>query len=486
MSNALATLELKLAKKAEKLSMIRKENRSLRKKVKRLENSRDSWKGKNQSKGLEIKKLRHQVKTSEKAKGHQYPLQIVQLCVLLRVYAGASYRSICRILLVLKISSNVEITKIPCANTVQNWTQKVCFHHLQHGIDKYQLQPYYLIFDESISIGRERMLLILLCPFPSTCASTLKHTSVDIGLIAASTSWKATEVEHQVKKLLKRIGRPPVYILCDQGNNLKKAAQLLKIPFVHDITHVLGNCLRKVLKDNKEYKAFSKLLGWYGSKGVNQDLSYLRPPQKRLKARFLNMKPAIQWALSLLKNFDRLDLKARKFFIDLYLHLPFIQDLKTILQLCQAISVLLKNKGLNQKNMNQCFKFIQQFKAKRKLKPILEKFITLLEPDLIKYQEFLDQNPYKNVQVGSDVIESLFGFYKSLLEHNKLNLLGMLSLEIVTKCLSLQQLNKLDVKNALESNSLSNILAWRNTHMTENQNIRRMKFFRNCTKFFNF
>ena len=55
----------------------------------------------------------------------------MELCIRLGVQANCSYVSICKILLILQISTNLELKQLPHANSIQNWVSKLGLFSIQ-------------------------------------------------------------------------------------------------------------------------------------------------------------------------------------------------------------------------------------------------------------------------------------------------------------------------------------------------------------------
>ena len=456
-------------------SDLRATNRKLRKSNKNLKVSRSTWKSKNRSKGLRINNLEHKLKRRGcKAFKHHYELWLVGLCVTLRLKGKCSYRSVRRILEILNIHFDLGLRRLPCANSIENWVSKIGLFYLQE--DRWPIwgKEVCLIIDESIRVGQEKLLLILSSRAMKLSKEALKYSDVKVCYLGGRVSWTADLIKKEVEKLKKALGFKVQYILSDEDSKLRKSARLLELPHVADISHAVGSCLRKTFEAAVDYQSFMKLITAFQYKSVNQSLSYLRPPKQRIKARFMNQKQVITWAVKMLNRFSELNEKESAFFSELQNHQPIIEILDKCMAVGQEVSLLLKTEGLNHQTLKSAFQFLENENSEEGLIPV---FLNHLKSYLIGYQSIMNKNIPKNINICSDVIESLFGVYKERISKNPIAGVSLLSLELPLCCL--KENEQLDIKQGLEYCFLSDLDEWKNTYSADNQRIKRIKFFEN-------
>jgi len=481
-TSSIKELESKIQKAEEKVSKekltnseLRKENRSLRKRIRSLSESRDNWKQKNKGKSGKIKGLQKEIRRKSKPKRHHYSVSMIQLCVLLRVSCGCSYRSICKVLRVLELCLCLEFEKTPCANTIENWVAKMGLSLIKNAGAKVK-EEVCLIIDESLKLGSERVLLTLLTPSTKRKQGALSHSDVEVGYLGGKKSWTGEKIKEQISELIETKELRPTYILSDEDSKLLKSARLLELPHLPDINHAVARCLQNVYKKSEAYKELMKLIGAYSGKSVNQDLTYLRPPNQRIKARFMNQKPVLKWALTILREYDQLKEKEQTFFKELKGYKTIILSLNKCIELCERIVKPLKEKGLSQITLKG---FTAQLENARKdfdEDPLIISFIDSLTNYKNKYAEFC-KGRVGQFNISSDVIESLFGLQKSLAGTNKLVGVSLLDLELAVHCKTETAILAAS-KIALENIFMTNLTTWRLTHSSVNQAVERNKFFK--------
>lgn len=477
----------KIRKLKEKNEYLKKDNSDLRKiirsqqqQIKALGLSRDKWKLKNKHKSQTISNLKAKLKSGNKPKRHQYDLLIIQLCVLLRVGCGCSFRSIVKILEVLKTCLSLNFDRTPCANTIENWVAKIGLYSLNNPSISFgnQSAPVCLIIDENFKVSKESVMAFLATPDQKQTDQSLTRTDVEVVYLCGKSSWKSQTIKEQIEKVSSDSSFKVEYILSDECSKLTKAARLLEIDHLPDINHGIATVLRKIFKKNEQYQSLIKLISGYASKCVNQKLTYLRPPKQRVKARFMNQKPIIEWGLNIVKKFNTISKEEQRFFKELKNYESILMDLNNCIEMGEAIIKPLKEKGLNHKSLKNFKSQITKAKQTAEENKYIIEFTTLLDEYRKKYETFLADKS-GNYNVSSDIIESLFGTYKNLIGTNPLVGVSLMDLELPVHCLSQNEIMNI-TKIALEQVFTNDLQEWISTHSIQNQSIKRREFFKKC------
>lgn len=466
-------LEKKLERSKSKNTDYSQEQKYLKQRIKELMVSRKVWKVKLQSKQEEIKLLQAKIVRWGKAKGHHYPTQLVGLCILLRIIGGCSYGGICRILGILNGYMGLGLTKLPCANTIQNWVSKMGLFTMKQGAISLQGKEVSLIIDESIRLGQEKLLLILSIPFEKVKNTALSFQDVEVVYMKGAISWTGQKIKQVLEELKLSHGFEIKSIVSDEDSKLLKACRLAGIVHVPDISHAVATCLRKVFEKAEEFICFKNLISSYASKGVNQELSYLCPPKQRTKARFMNLSKVVKWANSMLERTDKLNKVEAEFFKDLSGQIDFLGELKRCLAVAKHICLPLKLKGLSKQTIKQAQ---EQIIALNVVDGYLGDFLKHLQSYLVRYQETIFNGVAVSIHVSSEIIESMFGKYKSKANNYALTGLTSLNLELPIYGTSIEQIPQ-QMTEALEAISIANLNKWKKDNSTESQLVKRQKFF---------
>lgn len=378
--------------------------------------------------------------------------------------------------------SVLELSRCPCANTIQNWVSKMGLYKQETLDSELVNQDVVLIIDESIRIGQQKQLLILSTPYEREKEGGLCYADVDVLYFGGKKSWTAVQINEVLKDLQQTHGFELRAILSDEDSKLRKVSRLQGLKHLPDIAHAIGTCMRKTFEKDTDFQAFMKDLSGYKSKGVNQDLSYLLPPNQRTKARFMNIFPSLIWAQKVLKRFGELSATEQEFFKTLPTHRVLIEKLSNCMNLAEAVSYPMKINGLSAEQIVQAKSHLEESKQNATLqqqeKVLL--FIDYLEGYMAHYEDFMKGLGTVSIPVSSEVIESLFGTYKNLASSDKLIGTTELNLEIGVRCMQKDEIG-LKIKEALEGILMTDLKKWKTKYSSENQAVRRREFFENGT-----
>ena len=141
-----------------------KEANSLSKQKKRLEHSRAHWKQKckqqcmlasSRPSSIGLKAL-----CGQGIKCHVYNSVVVALCLFLKFHAQLSICSISKSISIWITVLELE-TKAPCHTTVHTWLRKAGYFRLHEPKAGSQKAQWVLFVDESVCVGKEKLLLIM-------------------------------------------------------------------------------------------------------------------------------------------------------------------------------------------------------------------------------------------------------------------------------------------------------------------------------------
>lgn len=470
------------AKYKEKNAALNKVVRRLRQSNKEINESRNFWKGKLKAlqvvKGLRVckdTKIRHELTLSEGIEDHKYSRHIVSLCVSLFALSGCSLRGVIRVLMCLQLELGLKIEDIPSKSSVQNWIQKLGFYEYTHyGQSTYE-GGYALIIDECMVIGQQRMVVALGLPSVKIQEEATKLGDVRVLYIAVKSSWDYKDIKKLIQKVTEKMGKSPDYVISDGAGNLKKGIKEANLTRLCDIGHEIGKFLEQTYSKNEQYNAFTKAAALVKYKEVMKDAAYLLPPKQRAIARFMNMSGTVNWAHKLLNAFNSLNPAEQKIFDWLKTYENLIIELENTFNLAHMIMKIIKNKGLSHQNIAECVDLMNQFTGKVPA-AIITKIVTYFEVEKEKLP-----NAETIWHASSDVIESLFGKYKTTAASNKLNGVTphVLSLCVLTHFEGQKELIYDTVREALQQVSMSDLNDWKHTYLIDNQIVRRQNILNN-------
>ena len=400
--------------------------------------------------------------------------------MLLVLQAVVSFRSVARILELFRCQAQLGIDWVPHFTSVINWSLRVGLGLLRQvvPIDA----PWVAIIDHSIDVGTKKALVVLRVPLAALSQRGAAIQLADcqcVGLRVAETVNGETVAGH-LKAIFQRSGAPSAIIKdCDatlnKGVRLWMDAACLTVPVIEDIGHVMAAALKAQFERTHEYKRFTALAA-RAAKALRQtQLAFLIPPKLRSKGRFLNLGKLARWGEKML---GVLAVKGRapkgSTLAKLRAALPGFSKLRAFIETFAATAVtvsevmeILKNKGLHHSSYEQCCQFAEQLPpnsgVKRRLLTWLSRHIDI--------QRQLTPLP---LVVSSDIIESLFGNFKHILERSPQADMNRRVLLIPALC---GGRDAATLANALTHARHGDLAAWEQQNIPYTMRKKRMAFF---------
>lgn len=311
--------------------------RALETKVRDISKSREQWKQKAKQAQQELAALRDKVKdqieTSEaspkeeaeiekeegqpqagsgqRAMGHHYPVEVVQLGIEQITHSLNSLRGSQK---TFALFSQHFCVAVPSFSSIRHWLLRVGLYELKQ-CPVYD-EDWIMMLDMTLELGTLKCLLILGVPVSrlSHTGFALGHQDVDVLEIAVLSSCTGEVIEQELHKVSQGM-KPPVQIVSDQGSDLKKGISLyqqkeLGVVWTYDVTHQMALLLEKELADDERYQSFVQRCTRARQQLKQTPLYFLAPPKQRAKARYLNIEQHIDWAQQLLHYQAQADFSA--------------------------------------------------------------------------------------------------------------------------------------------------------------------------------
>lgn len=466
----------KLSQWKEKAKKRSKEIGALKKRIVEVLVSREKWKAKyklEKAKNKRFQKTMSNLKTQillddEKPKHHSYTLQVMLLCIMLRQQANCSLRSCASMLKVISVVLGLELN-FPSRNTIQNWEKKLGYSRIHKKGRKGD--KWVVILDESVSVGQQKLLLILGVELGKyKFGESLHFEDMETLYLGIGKSWKGDRISAEIEKL-KADGFDIVYGVSDGGTNLVKSLKMSKLALIQDCTHVFGNLLKKQYNTNDEFLKFSKECGIFKRSVMLGENAVVMPPTQRSKARFLNLQPLSEWAYKVLillgQKTSKLTKEQREKLTWLKLHKNLIFEIHEQCQLMNKVSKILKNEGLCKATAEECKVILAQHKATSFFKEGVEQYLERNLSVLTREVPLI---------CSSDIIESFFGKYKNQLEKSGCKL-------ITESCLVIANFNqnfgKEEIKKAMENVKILDLKKWRQENLPLSLLQQKRKLFKN-------
>lgn len=487
-------LESKIKDLERSCKSLSQENWRLKGRIRELGLSRDQWKAKSKARLSACRSLEKRVNRLEgqskklpvqgdRAHGHHYPLWMISLCLLLRQKGVCSLRVCAELMGQLSLSLHLDLSR-PSPSSIGNWEKKLGVYHLATPVADLDQKSWCLFIDESLSIGQQKVLLLLgLNVNEYGFEQAPDFSSVELLYQGVASSWKAETIVPIIEQLQAQ-GHHFLYCSSDRGNNLVKSLKLTQIPRIADCTHAFSKLMEKRYKTDPNFLAFTQGCTSMRKRLIISRYAAILPPTQRAKARFLNLRRIAQWgkkSLALLSQIDQCPSPFDSFSEQererIETELKWLKPLKSLIEeLCDlshnmdAIFAIIKHQGLSRKTQKE----IKELLVQESL-PLFwtEGVETYLQTQL----EILPEQEQKIC--CCDIIESFFGKFKVAVSQNS-------NQGILGACLRMASFAKKTdnktLRRALESISVKQVNKWTEENIPPNLAQIRKKLYQNQQK----
>lgn len=394
------------------------------------------------------------------------------VCMYLRMDCG--FRSVVNGLVLFNEFLDGAMGDIPCAQSVEDWLLKAGIVEYLDSCKKFVGKEYAIIVDESITVGSQKLLLILAAPARHE-GRALKHEDIDVLAMAVSPSWKAGDVDMEIRKLADKIGHLPEYMVSDNGHNLRKGAELAGVPRHRDISHTIGLILEKEYKDRPDYKEFMETMNKKRLKYQLTENAYLLPPKLRTISRFMNMSKWVEWGWLVLFAYEGLDEKQQAAYKFVLKYRALITELHHVMETIDGVFTKVKKEGLSYATARYCDDYIwmnllskpENADGCKRVGHAIRRYINE-EKRLLKAKDDCHN-------ITSDIIESTFGVYKNIQPKNKFSGITpiILALPIYGKARDKKARKEIDFKGKMEATRIEDIKDWKKMTLLDNWQVRR-------------
>ena len=348
------------------------------------------------------------------------------VCVLMVIGGIVSFRSVPRLLGVLHPLGWIQV-QIPHFTSVIHWS-------LRAGVSVFSQvraveSPWIAIIDCSIDVGTRKALVVLRVPI-----SALAQRQGAIGLedcqcigLEVSSRWNGPLVKTALDKIFNKAGQPQA-ILKDGGTDLNKGVKLYrqtpgakKVWVIGDVGHEAANALKAEFAGRAAFAAFLEIVRKGAARIRQTDLARFLPPKVRTKGRFQGITVVAEWAGKILalmggqgRSMEGSELHGlRKAFCGLAQLRAFLEKFVKTCSLVEEFLKIMKQKGMNQASYGEAKVILAQLPERSQVR---SRLMSWLDRHLrVQSRLGIGQLP---LLVSSDVIESLFGKFKTIIQRN--------------------------------------------------------------------
>lgn len=402
------------------------------------------------------------------------------LYVLLVLQTVISFRSAPKVMRYFNSNFPLKLGSIPHFTSLINWAYRAGFGLLKQV--KKSTAPWLAIADHSISFGTKKVFVVLRVPLNVIAEKGRALTLSDCELIGLEICEKVNgeSIAADFAKIFEKAGIP-VGMIKDRDATLQKGFRLylenekINIPVIDDIGHVIGTSLKAQFEKCRRFKIFTAMTTYAANKLRQTCLAFLTPPKIRTKGRFQSISRLGKWGQNMLDTLSVSGVASKGSQLEkLRIAIPNFMSIRTFVEsfaqttcVCAKIMEILKNQGLCIKTYINCVELLN----------------TLPNRSIVKVtiKSWLDRNLQIQKDIGcqilivsSDILESLFGNYKSINERNPQSEINRSVLLLPLLC---GNMNEFSFNCALNSTSQKELNEWEKKKFPDTMRKKRRAFF---------
>ena len=355
--------------------------------------------------------------------GLQYGSGYIALCVNLAREIGL--RPVERALKVFLTWLKVDLA-IPTYQSVRGWMQRIGLDRIQNAND---MPGGVWLTDHTNQIGKEKVLVVLRVPDEQWTRSgaPLCHEDVEVLAVVPGEEWKRENVAKVYQETADRCGLPRA-IESDGAVELRDPAEKLgkqgKRPLVlRDPKHFLANRFEALLARDPQYQAFTKQLSGTRCALQQTELAHFVPRTFKMKARFMNLAPTLDWASTVLWHLEHPESQSRQGITESRMmeKLGWLREYASSInqwQVCQQVVstalTFINQQGIFRGAANQFTKRVAPIEHNVMSQQLVDIFVGFLQ------EHERDLRPREQLPMSTEILESSFSLYKQLeKQHSK-------------------------------------------------------------------
>jgi len=358
--------------------------------------------------------------------------------------------------------------RVPSHTTVLNWVKKQGIANFRNKFF-FDSQQWILIVDESIQFGNKKLLAVVAVPAnKQALGRALNYKDLVPVILKSSDSWKADDIATEIKACINL--DQIIYVVSDNGNNLKSSYGALGLKHIEDVGHKFSWFIKEVYDKQIDFENYTKQLAGMRTKLSMSKYSHIIPPNQRIVSRFMNLTPLFRWGCKMidLLEKDLLNQEEREKIAFVLENKELIQQTYELLETLNKVQQILKTKGFSKSTTNLCSQMLEKLNNER------AKIITSMISQYFK-DTLQKMGTEQTILCSSDILESCFGKYKSVVKANKT--VGITDLCLCISCL-LGDNNLETTKQAMTNIKTTQIKEWKDINIGETLFEKRNKFYK--------
>ena len=385
-------------------------------------------------------------------RGHRYTVSVISRAINLVLSANTTLRAAARSFVMH------EQAACPSFWTLRWWVLRLGLYEVQRA--KPLASDWVFIVDATIAVGQHKALVILGARLTAMAQRgfNLGHQDVVTLGLKILTRCDGLTVQAELEAAAQAVGVPRL-VVSDSGGDVKKGVRLFReahpeVDWSYDLTHRLARMLEKELGATTWWPDFLTRVGQCRRACQQTEWSHLLPPVQRTKARWFNLEPLLSWGLRVLAVGRQEGLTKGKF-VRLFGWLTGfeagLREAGQIVGMMQAVCALIKEKGLNSAHVDECAQRIADFGKTERAQAFGRQILEFLR------EQAAHVRPGETLLGSSDVIESVFGKYKAVVERSPLQ--AMTVMVLLVAALTSERTPAV-IQEAMETVGVAEVEAW--------------------------
>lgn len=385
-------------------------------------------------------------------RAHRYTVRVIGMAVNLVLSANTTLRAAAKCFLVL------EQAAAPSFWTVRCWVLRLGLYELQRA--KVWASDWVFIVDATLAVGQHKALVILGVRLDQMRRRgfNLGHQDVETLGLQILTRCDGVSVHAQLEAVARAVGVPRS-VVSDSGGDVKKGVRLFQqahpeVAWNYDLTHRLARLLEKALSPTSWWPDFLTRVGQCRQACQQTAWSHLLPPAQRTKARWFNLEPLIRWALRVVAHGQRQGLSSGPFALLFGWLTAFqepLREARQMIVMMKAACLIIKAKGINTAQVERCAKRLGRIGRTERARAFGQQILEFLR------EQAAQAKPGETLLGSSDVIESVFGKYKGLVERSPLK--AITEMVLMVAALTSERTPAV-IREAMETVGMAEVDAW--------------------------
>jgi hypothetical protein len=366
------------------------------------------------------------------------------------------------------------LESIPCPNSIKNRAQKSGYAIYEEADSKDFPAGYATIVDESMMVGSEKLLLTLGVPAAKTKDKALCEGDVQVLNMSVKSSWNSLSIGEVFEEVAEKMNGSPAYVISDNASTITKAVRDKGYIHFRDVGHTFGLFVQQTYEKEEDFQMFMKDVNGVKFREIMRPTAYLLPPKQRTIARFMNLSGTIDWAVAILKSFDRLNPSEQDVFCFIHKYRQIIMEMEEVFKNVNSLLQRLKKEGISATTARKCLAAVKMLQASHHQR--VSSVGRLIE-EYIKEESGKQNILDAKCHISSDIIESLFGSYKKRKSPNAMNGVTkqIFLLPLMTRMKAETGIHNACFKTYLEHVFLKDLDDWKDTHLSVNGTVKRKK-----------